>query len=85
MENAVRELWNLSKDERFREEVRARDKDRRDRAAERMYAQQEGRQEGIQEGLKKTARAMLGKGLAVEVVEECTGLPRDEIESLSGR
>ena len=81
MEKAVRQLWSLSKDEGLREMVRARDKDRRGRAAEKMYAQQEGRQEER----TKTARAMLRDGLAVETVAKYTGLPRDEVESLSGK
>jgi hypothetical protein len=45
-----------------------------------------GKREGIKEGeltgVYKTARRMLARGVAVEVISDYTGLPLDEIEKL---
>ena len=57
----------------------------RDRATEKMDAEEARRQKGRQEERKKIARTMLGKGLAIETVAKYTGLSKDEIESLSGK
>ena len=42
----------------------------------------EGVREGIREGEMKTARRMLARGVAVEVIADYTGLPLAEIEKL---
>ena len=55
---------------------------------------EKGKAEGLAEGLEKgkeegeynakiaTARNMLSKGLDVEIVSQCTGLPVEEIKTL---
>ena len=49
-------------------------------------AHEEGRDEGIKEGIqqekKETARKLLEKGLSLELIAECTGLPIDEIKKI---
>lgn len=49
-------------------------------------AHEEGRDEGIKEGIqqekKETARKLLEKGLSLELITECTGLPIDEIKKI---
>lgn len=60
----------------------------------RVEGRVEGREEGKEEGIKvgkeegkieeqrNIARSMLANGIAVELIEKCTGLSREEIESL---
>ena len=53
MAEAVKHLWNISKDEQLREAAIARDRDRRDRLASLRTARDEGREEGREEGRKE--------------------------------
>lgn len=48
-------------------------------------ARQEGREEGREEAKLEIARAMLQKGLSLEVIAECTKLSPTEISALSSR
>ena len=47
---------------------------------------EEGRKEGIaigeEKGVLKTARQMKQKGIALDLIQECTGLSNEEIENL---
>ena len=47
---------------------------------------EEGRKEGIaigeERGVLKTARQMKQKGIALDLIQECTGLSDEEIENL---
>ncbi|MDR2781881.1 MAG: hypothetical protein LBB21_05535, partial [Holosporaceae bacterium] len=43
----------------------------------------EGKAEGKVEGKIETARAMLSKGMSVEIISECTGLSIDEIKAIN--
>lgn len=45
-------------------------------------AREEGREEGIEEGIKETARNMLKKGLAHELIAEVTGMQLEEISKM---
>ena len=53
MAAAVRRLWNLSKDERAREYLRAEEKRKRDIAAEMKYNWEEGIKKGEKQGMEK--------------------------------
>ncbi len=43
----------------------------------------DGLAEGKTEGKAEVAKAMLNKGLTIDVIMECTGLSKKEIETLS--
>ena len=49
-------------------------------------ARDEGKEEGLAEGEHKkaieTAKAMLTKGLAIDLVSQCTGLSIEEVKEL---
>ena len=51
-----------------------------------VMAFKDGKKEGLAEGEQKkaieTAKKMLEKGIAVEVVAECTGLAIEDVEKL---
>ena len=51
--------------------------------AQKDYAVKEGEARGRAEGKAEVAKAMLNKGLAIDVIMECTGLSKKEIETLS--
>ena len=44
---------------------------------------EQGIKEGIEQGIRKTAKNMLKKGVAVEIIEETTGLTKQEIKELT--
>ena len=44
--------------------------------------EERGKQEGIQEGRKETAKKMKTKGMDIQIIEEITGLNKEEIEKL---
>ena len=52
----------------------------------RREGKEEGREEGIaigeERGVLKTARQMKQKGIALDLIQECTGLSDEEIENL---
>ena len=52
------------------------------RAEGRVEGQAEGRAEGLVKGRAEAAMAMLKKGLAIEIIQQCTGFSKKEIESL---
>jgi predicted transposase/invertase (TIGR01784 family) len=43
---------------------------------------EQGREEGIEEGVRRTARAMLARGIDPVLIAEVTGLTRDELNAL---
>lgn len=42
----------------------------------------DSRQEGLEEGLQTAAYNMLKKGLSIDLIQECTGLSKEEIHQL---
>ncbi len=48
----------------------------------REEGREEGRKEGREEGRKEVARKMKLTGLSIEMIEEMTGLTKNEIENL---
>ncbi len=48
----------------------------------REEGRKEGREEGREEGRKEVARKMKLTGLSIEMIEEMTGLTKNEIENL---
>ena len=81
MGNAVKKLWNLSEEDHVRELIEAREKQRMDQLAREQYQREEGREEGRAE----VALQMLGKGLDIATICECTGLTEKEVEALKPR
>lgn len=87
---AKRVLEQISKDEKEREKAYLRDKYIRDwnsRVNEgyeygKAAGMIEGRKEGRREGKKSVAKNMLEKGKDIELIIECTGLTKEEIENL---
>lgn len=95
---AKRVLEQISKDEKEREKAYLRDKYIRDwnsrvnegyeygKAAGMIEGRKEGiregRKEGRREGKKSVAKNMLEKGKDIELIIECTGLTKEEIENL---
>ena len=45
-------------------------------------ARREGKEEGRKEGLLEAARQMKQKGIALDLIQECTGLTDEEIKNL---
>jgi len=43
----------------------------------------EGRKEGVSEGKKETAKNMIKENIPIETIVKCTGLSREEIETLN--
>lgn len=83
---AKEKLKKLSKTEHERELAELRDKYIRDQYSIEKYGYLKGKEEGITEGKieeKKTiAKNMLEKGKDIELIIECTGLTKEEIEKL---
>lgn len=46
------------------------------------FAEQKGRQEGIRQVKESIARMMKSKGYSLDLISECTGLTKEEIETL---
>ncbi len=94
MAEALKHLWDISKDKKLRAAAMSRDKERRDRLAEReehwedghqkgeAKGRQEGRKEGRQEREKEIARDLLAAGTGPEFVAKVTKLTLAEIEEL---
>ena len=82
MGNAVKKLWNLSEEDHVRELIEAREKQRMDQLAREQYQREEGEKKGREEGRAEVALQMLGKGLDISTICECTGLTEKEVERL---
>ena len=46
------------------------------------YAEEKGIKKGIEQGKQDTARNLKRKGIPLEIIAECTGLPLEDIERL---
>jgi predicted transposase/invertase (TIGR01784 family) len=84
--NAHEAYLEFTSDAEMRDIYESRLKWQRDYNTKIVVAHQEGRVEGLKEGRveekKATARNMLAKGLSIELIEEVTGLSREEISKL---
>lgn len=84
---AYKELTSLENDEERRAIYEAREKAIMDYKVQQRAAKQEGREEGHKEGRKvgrkeekaESAKKMLAKGMSIELIEEITGLSKEEI------
>ena len=47
-----------------------------------MRSKKEGKEEGFSEGKKETAKNMLKEKISVETIMKCTGLSKEEIETI---
>ena len=63
MKSAVDHLFNFSKDEQMRILEEARDKNRRDRIAEKEYVFEQGMEKGIEQGIEKGIEQGMEKGI----------------------
>ena len=95
MKTAVNHLFNFSKDEQMRILEEAKDKNRRDRIAEKEYVFEQGlekgreqglekgREQGLEKGIEKEREVlvlnMLSKGLSVKDIANWTGLKAQQI------
>ena len=95
MKTAVNHLFNFSKDEQMRILEEAKDKNRRDRIAEKEYVFEQGlekgreqglekgREQGLEKGIEKEREVlvlnMLSKGLSVKDIAKWTGLKAQQI------
>ena len=90
MKRAADHLFNFSKDEQMRILAEARDKNRRDRIAEKQFVFEQGMEQGIEkgmeQGIEKGQKAlvlnMLAKGLSVQEIAKWTGLKPQQISKL---
>ena len=89
MAEALKHLWDISQDKKLRAAAISRDKERRDRIAEKIDAREEGRQEGIEKGIEKGRREIALKALAdgadPKFVAKITGLTLAEVKKLAGK
>ena len=93
LDQAMKELKNLSGDPGFREIVQARAKEIMDENSFRSAAKRQGRREGFEQGIeegkkqgkkennKEIAKKLLAKGMTIEEVIEITGLTLEDIEN----
>lgn len=44
-----------------------------------------GKVEGIKEGKIETARELIKNGVSIDIISSSTGLPREEVEQLTGK
>ena len=79
---AVKHLWNLSQDELVQERMEAIEKQRRDRVAELVLAEEKGIEKGIEKSREETAIQMIKKSLSIDLIKECTGLADQKIKEL---
>ena len=63
MKSAVDHLFNFSKDEQMRILQEARDKNRRDRIAEKEYVFEQGMEKGIEKGIEQGMEKGIEKGI----------------------
>ena len=63
MKTAVNHLFNFSKDEQMRILEEAKDKNRRDRIAEKEYAFEQGIEQGLEKGMEKGIEKGIEKGM----------------------
>lgn len=90
VQNAVKPYHNFMADPELREAYEAHLKASLDYNSAMDFSYRNGRQAGIEEGMEKgrlagaleNARKMVAKGLAIELVSECTGLSLDEVKAL---
>ena len=86
IKKAIGELEQVSGDEKIRRIAELKEKYIRDEQASLEYAKDEGYKTGIEEGRnenkREIARNMLRKQMPLELIEELTGLPQNEIEKL---
>ena len=101
MGNAVKRLWNLSEEDHVRIQIEAREKQLKDQRSREKYqrkqglaegekkgreeGEKKGREEGEKKGKREVALQMLGKGLDIATICECTGLTEKEVEALKPR
>ena len=89
IEEAVKELKEVSGDKELRRIAELREKGRRDMMAMKSYAERTGREKGMEEGreegrnkIKEIAKKLLNKGVDIEEIEEITELTEEEIKKL---
>lgn len=90
MKKAQDELEYLTGDEEIKRLAELRQKAIRDEIASKRIGLEEGLKKGIQEGRLKgrqegisyVAKAFLKKGIDIKLIMECTGLSKDQLESL---
>jgi len=77
---AVTDYASLSEEERNIYDAKL--KVARDNASCLSFARKSGIEEGMTKGTLDVAKAMTAKGLPLDLISECTGLPKDQIEKL---
>ena len=55
---------------------------KRDQASREYYAKEEGRAEGRAEGITKVIRGMLRNGMPTEIIYNCVGESREEVDAI---
>ncbi len=85
---AKEELDKISQDKKERRLAELREKEIMDEMAIRASGYKEGKEEGINEGKKiekiEIAKAMINKGITIDVISEITGLDTDSVNKLIG-
>ena len=80
-------MKKFDQDERIRDMIYQREKDEMDRFSLKVTSFEEGKAEGIAEGkaegIRDIAVNMLNANLAIEIIQQVTGLSREEIEKLA--
>ncbi len=82
MAEAVKSLWNMSKEEGLREYLEAVEKKEMDRISDLESAREDGLKRGREEERKKMARELLAVGTDHKFIAKITGLALEEIEKL---
>ena len=82
MGEAVKNLVDISQDEKLRQEADSIEDQRRLQWDREYTARKEGREEGREEGLTKVAVKMLKSGFQIDIVCNMTGISKKNVERL---
>ena len=82
MGEAVKKLWELSKDGLLRAQIELEEKEKRKRFFELEYARDKGMEKGREEERKKVALEMLKNNTDIRFICKCTGLTKEQVLKL---
>ncbi len=82
MAEAVKSLWNMSKEEGLREYLEAVEKKEMDRISDLESAREDGLKRGERKKAREIARELLAAGTDYKFIAKITGLALEEIEKL---